>query len=631
VPLRPTLISIAICLSLSACDKAPVNPAEQSQTQATITKPINRSALDGIIDKHTVAFLQQQPTLGTALGLDDTVAGNHRVSLPDYSPSGFDTMRETMRQAATELSALSREDLSVLDRLHLETNQIIDQYYAGDKQFKAGFIDTWGGQIPYVVNQIWSPVMGVPTTMQDQQLVANAEQAEDYLTRLKALTKMVQQVEDKAKSDADSGVVLPENLFPNTLLFLTNFVTPPAEQHALVTSFADKLDALPELNEEQKNGLIERAAQIVQNDIYPQYAQLHSYLTDLQTRAPQGDGIWAQPGGAEFYLHQIKYQADSDLSPQQIHQIGLDEVSRISAEMDQLLSQNGRTEGTVGARMNTLADDPQFIFADSPQGREELLAYLRTQINNVMAVAPSLFATMPSQAVVVKRVPEVSQASAPGGYYSPPSLDGSRPGEFFINLRDMQAVPHFSLKTLVFHEAVPGHHFQIALNMAQTDIGIMRQNAPFNAFAEGWALYAEQVAKEMGMYEGDPWGDLGRLQGELYRAVRLVVDTGLHYKKWSRHEAIDYFHQTTGNALSDVTSEIERYMAMPGQALGYKLGMLKLLQLRELALSELGDKFDIKIFHDLILLPGARPMSLVEGDVRRWIDLVKQQGEIKAS
>jgi uncharacterized protein (DUF885 family) len=624
MPLRPALISIAICLSLSACNKFPTNSAEQPQTQAAV-QPLSRSTLDGIIDRHTKTFLQQQPTLGTALGLDESVAGNHRISLPDYSPSGFNTMRQTMQQAATELSELSREGLSDLDRLHLETNQIIDQYYAGDKQFKGGYIDTWGGQIPYIVNQIWTPVMGVPTTMQDQQLIENAQQAEDYLTRLKALAHLVQQVEDKTKADADSGVVLPANLFPNTLLFLTNFVADPAEQHPLVTSFVDKLDALPELSDEQKNGFIERAAQIVKNDIYPQYAQLRSYLADLQTRAPAGDGIWAQPGGAEFYLHQIKYQADSSLSPEQIHQIGLNEVSRISDEMDRLLSQNGHTEGSVGERMNKLADDPQFIYADSNKGREELLAYLTTQINNVMAMAPSLFATLPKQAVVVKRVPQVTEASAPGGYYSPPSLDGSRPGEFFINLRDMQAVPSFSLKTLVYHEAVPGHHFQIALNMAQTDIGIMRQNAPFNAYVEGWALYAEQVAKEMGMYEGDPWGDLGRLQAELYRAVRLVVDTGLHYKKWSRQEAIDYFHQTTGNALSDVSSEIERYMAMPGQALGYKLGMLKFLELRELAHSELGDKFDIKVFHDLILLPGARPMNLVEADVKRWIDLVKQQ------
>lgn len=183
----------------------------------------------------------------------------------------------------------------------------------------------------------------------------------------------------------------------------------------------------------------------------------------------------------------------------------------------------------------------------------------------------------------------------------------------------MSAVPKFSLKTLTYHEAVPGHHFQIALNMAQQDIGLLRQNAPFNAYVEGWALYSELVATEMGMYENDPFGDLGRLQAELYRAVRLVVDTGLHRKKWTREQAIEYFHMTTGTSMTDVVAEVERYMAWPGQALGYKLGMLQFVELRKLATQALGDKFDIKAFHDLVLLPGARPMSVVREDVMAWI------------
>ena len=204
----------------------------------------------------------------------------------------------------------------------------------------------------------------------------------------------------------------------------------------------------------------------------------------------------------------------------------------------------------------------------------------------------------------------------------PPALDGSRPGVYSINLKDMKAQPSFSLKTLTYHEAVPGQHFQISLNMAQTDIGIMRQNGQFNAFTEGWALYSELVAYEMGMYENDPWGNLGRLQAEVYRAARLVVDTGLHHKRWTREQAIDYFHKTTGTAMSDVKSAIERYMAWPGQALGYKLGMLKIVELRDWAKAELKESFDIKAFHDLVLLPGARPLTVLEQDVKRW---VKQQ------
>jgi len=259
------------------------------------------------------------------------------------------------------------------------------------------------------------------------------------------------------------------------------------------------------------------------------------------------------------------------------------------------------------------------LYEDSDQGRQTLLDDLNVQVQTVMAKAPTFFKTLPSQDVAVKRIPVESQAGEAGGFYTQPSLDGSRGGIYWINLRDMSAVPKFSLKTLTYHEAVPGHHFQIALNMAQQNIGLLRQNAPFNAYVEGWALYAELVAKEMGMYENDPFGDLGRLQAELYRAVRLVVDTGLHRKKWSREQAIDYFHNTTGTSMTDVVAEVERYMAWPGQALGYKLGMLQFVELRDMAKNALGDKFDILAFHDVILLPGARPMSVVKQDVQAWV------------
>lgn len=248
---------------------------------------------------------------------------------------------------------------------------------------------------------------------------------------------------------------------------------------------------------------------------------------------------------------------------------------------------------------------------------------MRGEIGTILQKAPDYFSTIPPQPVEVKRIPKAVEAGAPGGYYNGPSLDGSRPGVFSINLKDMKAVPSFGMKTLTYHEAVPGHHFQIALNMLQTEIGLMRQNASFNGYVEGWALYSELLAYEMGMYKDDPFGDLGRLQAEAYRAARLVVDTGLHYKKWTRDQAITYFADATGTAMSDVVSAIDRYIAWPGQALGYKLGMLKLVELREHAKQQLGDKFDIKAFHDVVLLKGARPMALVEEDIKTWINSLK--------
>ncbi len=312
------------------------------------------------------------------------------------------------------------------------------------------------------------------------------------------------------------------------------------------------------------------------------------------------------------------------MTPDQIHQVGLKEVKRITGEMDRILKAEGYTEGSVGERMTQLNLEDRFLYPNTDQGRAELLAYLNQIIQQISPKMQQQFATSPKYQVEVKRIPIATQDTAGGGYYTQPAMDGSLPGIYWINLRDTKANPKFDLKTLTFHEAIPGHHWQVALNMEQDSLPFLRRIAPYNAYVEGWALYSEQVAYELGMYKDDPFGNLGRLKAELFRAVRLVVDTGLHAKKWSREKAIDYMERITGTEHGDVVSEIERYMVWPGQALGYKLGMLKILSLRELAKKELGDQFDIKQFHDLVLLSGAVPMKVLDLKVKQWINSKKQ-------
>lgn len=614
--MKKTLLALTVIAAITGCAQQQTDTIKES-TPALME--LDRQGLDLIIGKHTDSFISTQPTLATSLGLSKQQAGDFATKLPDYSPSGMQHVQQTMQNAAAALSKVNLNTLSANDKLHTQVNLEIDRYYAGFPQFEAGYIDTWGGHLPYVVSQISGPLMNVPTILQDQQVVKTVQDAQDYLARLQAVAVMADDVYSKVKSDANNGVILPKNLFPKTMTFLNGFVAPQAKSHSLVKAFAGKLKTSEITDQREVKALLTTASNIVDQEIYPAYQRVISLMGSLEAKAPAGDGIWAQPNGAAFYQHAIKYLADSDLTAEQIHNIGLSEVARISKQMNEILTANGRTEGSVGKRMVALAQDPQFLFADSDEGRAELLNFLNQEIETIMVKAPELFATMPKTGVMVKRIPQVIEAGAPGGYYMPPALDGSREGEFAINLRDMTEVPKFSLKTLTYHEAVPGHHFQIALNMEQTDIGLMRQNAPFNAYVEGWALYSELVAMEMGMYKDDEWGNLGRLQAELYRAVRLVVDTGLHHKRWTRQEAIDYFHNTTGTGLSDVTSEVERYMAWPGQALGYKLGMLKFVELRQNARDALGEKFDAKVFHDLILLRGARPMALVESDIEAWV------------
>jgi uncharacterized protein (DUF885 family) len=305
-------------------------------------------------------------------------------------------------------------------------------------------------------------------------------------------------------------------------------------------------------------------------------------------------------------------------SPAALHRIGLAEVDRIQAEMDRLLRAVGHAEGNVGARMSALASDPAQLYADSDAGRQQILVDFKRIIDEVGGGLGDYFDLAPKAPVEVRRVPEFSEKTAPGAYYLAPALDGSRPGVFYVNLRKVDEIPRFGMRTLAYHEAVPGHHFQLSLMQELRGVPTFRRLLPFTAYSEGWALYAEQLAHEAG-FEKDPLDNLGRLQAELFRAVRLVVDTGMHAQRWSRERAIAYMIDTTGMPESDVTAEIERYLVNPGQALSYKVGMLKILELRERARAALGSRFDLRAFHNLVLTGGAMPLAILEQRVDAWI------------
>ncbi|KZN30802.1 DUF885 domain-containing protein [Pseudoalteromonas luteoviolacea] len=613
-------LALAVMIGITGCAQETTSSKMNSGENVASQKSVSRQDVDKVVEHYTREFIAHQPAMATSLKLDSTDYGTYANRLPDYSVAGMQALQIDMERAAEQLKQLQSANLDNKDLLHVQVNEVIARYYAGDKVFAAGYIDTWGGHLPYIVNQISGPLMDVPGVLQNQHGIENEADAKAYIERLGAFAKMVDQVRDKVLADAKRGVILPKPLFPNTLSYLNSYTQPTAQEHVLVTSFGDKLSKLDTLGEQAKDDYVALAAKAMSQKVYPAFKRISNEMAKLEKQASDSVGIWSQPNGEAFYQHAITYLADSDMSAEQIHEVGLAEVERISKRMDEILRANGYTKGSVSERMKQLNEEPRFLFANSDEGREELLEFLRGEIKVINEKAPQYFSTLPPQKVEVKRIPVEVEAGAPGGYYYGPSLDGSRPGVFAINLKDMKAVPSFGLKTLTYHEAVPGHHFQIALNMLQTDIGLMRQNASFNGYIEGWALYSELLAYEMGMYENDPFGDLGRLQAEAYRAARLVVDTGLHFKKWSRDEAIAYFAEATGSAMSDVVPAIDRYIAWPGQALGYKLGMLKFEELRKDAQKALGDKFDMTSFHDEILLKGARPLALVEKDIARWVE-----------
>lgn len=616
---KMSLVAFAVVLGLSGC--AQDKPVTQKHSEVGVSQSnMSRTEINKVVEQYTRQFINHQPALATSLKLPNSEYGDYQTKLPDYSVVGMQALQVDMNAAAQRLAAIQSAISNSDDLLHVKVNEVIARYYAGDKGFSAGYIDTWGGHLPYIVNQLSGPLLDIPNVLKDQHGIESEQDAKDYLARLNAFVEVTKQVASKVTADANKGVILPKVLFPNTLGYLDNFTAPHGAAHPLVTSFKDKLANINDITDKAAADYVAQATQIVEQKLYPEFKNVSAIMHALESKAPEKVGIWAQPNGEAFYQHEITYLADSDMSAEEIHKIGLAEVERISKRMDEILKQNGYSQGSVGERMKQLNEESRFLYADSDEGREALLSFLRGEIATILQKAPDYFSTIPPQPVEVKRIPQAVEAGAPGGYYNGPSLDGSRPGVFSINLKDMKAVPSFGMKTLTYHEAVPGHHFQIALNMLQTEIGLMRQNASFNGYIEGWALYSELLAYEMGMYKDDPFGDLGRLQAEAYRAARLVVDTGLHYKKWTRDQAITYFADATGTAMSDVVSAIDRYIAWPGQALGYKLGMLKLVELREHAKQQLGEKFDIKAFHDVILLKGARPLRLVEEDVNAWVE-----------
>ncbi len=623
--LKNTLLSVFILLVLAACQKQQAEPvAVVESEEPQIVEPVVEEKSDAItplqanFDQSAIALFQARPHYATVLGVEERLTGGaYNDRLDDYSPAAEAKLRKQLRYISQQLANIEVTD--PVDKDNQKVMMNLNRYFSGNEEFTNGYIDLWMGLSPFVVNQINGPLIDVPNYMANNQIINSLKDAEDYLKRLDGFDGFLQGVMAKLSADVEQGWIAPKVILQKTIAGLEAFVEPKSTQHPLYLAFEKQVKLIDGLEVEDQQALLQRAEAYIDNDVYAGYRLLIDSQKQLMDRATSESGIWAQPNGEAYYADAVKMLGDTDLSPEQIHQLGLDEVTRISAEMDAILVANGHTEGTVGVRMLVINDDPQFLYEDSEAGRAEVIADLNGYIDQINLRMPELFATKPPYEVEVRSFPKAREASAPGGQYSSPSLDGSQPGVYWINLRDIKAVPKFDLKTLTYHEANPGHHWQVALNLAQESLPMVRRIAPYNAYVEGWALYSELVAKEMGMYDGDPYGDLGRLKAELFRAVRLVVDTGLHHQKWSREEAIKYMAETTGTVDSDVVAEIERYMVWPGQALGYKMGMIKILELRTMAREALGENFDIKAFHDLVLLGGAVPMAVLEDNVNAWV------------
>jgi uncharacterized protein (DUF885 family) len=404
---------------------------------------------------------------------------------------------------------------------------------------------------------------------------------------------------------------------------MSEFAAKPAAENVLATSFKERAAKIDRLTEAERTNFQTRVESAITNSVYPAYRKLIDYFKGLEPKTTTDDGVWKLPEGEAFYTYALRENTTTALKPDELHQLGLREVARIEGEMRTLLDANGFAGQPIGASMDKLGKDPRFLYPNDDKGRADALAEYKRLLDTATEHCHQLFITFPKAKCDVRRVEQFKEATAPGAYYHPGAMDGTRPGIFFANLRDMNEVPKWSMPTLAYHEGVPGHHWQLSIAQELKGVPQFRKLIPFTAYAEGWALYCEWLAKQAGWYENDPFGDLGRLRDELFRGVRLVVDTGIHAKRWTREQAIAYMRDKTGLGEKEVKSEIERYIVNPGQACAYKVGMLKIQELRARAQNALGEKFDQREFHETVLKNGALPLEILEEQVNDYIQRKK--------
>ena len=567
--------------------------------------------VNNYINKVTFKLAIDSPELLTYLGaIDNTPLDFHSGKLADYT-------KEEEERSIAELRA-ARAGLDAYGPQGLEGQELLTWKIA------AWFFDDLLRQAElrysgYRVNQISGVTVNLPQFLTDTHVIKNEKSVRRYLSRLAEFGRVLRETHERVIDDRANGVIPPDFVIEKALVGMNKFIEGGAEQNPLVTTLKPKLESLEDVDDQTAHQLVVKAAELVSTEVIPGYKAMIMLFESMLPEATHDAGIWRLPNGEAIYAANLRSNTTTQYSPEDIHATGLAEVDRIEGEMLDILDGEGITGASFAERVRSVMEDPAHQFPNTDEGRAEMIAYLEDFDQKVMAIAADYFITIPPQPLEIVRVPEYSQDSSPGGYYNGPALDGSRPGRFYINQKDTADNPRWTLPTLMIHEGSPGHHFQISTSQLIEGVPLLRRLSPFNAFSEGWALYSERIAKtDMGLYDDDPLGDLGRLQAEMFRAVRLVVDTGMHAKKWSREDAIEYMISKTGMTTEEVTREIERYVVWPGQATAYKTGQLALLEMRQDAEEALGERFDLREFHEAVLMNGAMPLDILKDNLAEW-------------
>jgi uncharacterized protein (DUF885 family) len=542
-------------------------------------------------------FVWQSPMICSSLHLLDFRKGQ----LDDFSRQQRARVAQITSDALSTLHGYDRAKMSAEDQLSYD---VMDWFLADLASHSGSFEGS-----PYAFDQLDGIQVALPGFLTSQHTLKSKGDAEAYIARMAASGVAFDQVIERARFDAQRGVIPPRFILKKVRADAQAFVDTPNAENALIKNLHEKF---PDAELEAK------ASARLDDTMRPAFKRFITMIGELLPQTTDDAGVWKLPGGDKIYATFLRTGTASELTAQQIHETGLAQVELIEKEVREILQKRGLATASIGDSLRALAKDPRYLYPVSDEGRRQMIADFQSIIDDIDKKTAPLFHDRPAVGVKAEAVPAFRSKTAPGGQYFAPPLDNSRPATFFANVADIGAMPKFAMRTLAYHEGIPGHHFQIVVARQQKNLPMFRQLVPFNAYSEGWALYAEQLAAENG-FEDDPLDRLGFLEGQLLRAARLVVDTGLHAKHWTREQAIAYMTAHTGQPETDIVIEVERYIVWPGQACGYMVGKLKILELRDRAQKELGPKFDLRAFHDVILESGALPMPLLDRVVTQWI------------
>ena len=619
--MRKSLIALAVAGFITGCGPAQQAPSQQQDTtpstEVVTQQQSETERLNQWFEDKYEQQLQQSPLQMTFLGRKDKYD-----QVDDTSVAAEDEQLAWLAATVAELK--SSFDYAKLD---LEAQTSYDIWVYQYEQAKQG--------VPFRKNAyIFTQMQGIhamlPQIMINFHKVDTAEDMQAYVKRIEGISRAISQLLQRAQDNATHDVRPPKFAYVGVLEQINNLINgapfTDAEQDIPLWSDAKgKIDALvkaDKLSDEQAQQLTEQTRSALQSHFLPAYTALKQWLEQDVAKSDQiATGVGKQTDGKAFYDYRLKVSTTTDLTAEQIHQIGLDEVARLTKEMIAIKDKVGFT-GDLKAFFKFIKDDDQFYYPDTDEGREGYLEDSRQYLAFINQKLPEYFGILPKADLIVKRVEPFREQPGAAQHYFPGTPDGARPGIYYAHLSDMRSMPKNEMEAIAYHEGNPGHHMQISIAQELTSVPTFRTQAGFTAYVEGWALYSELLAKEMGAYQ-NPYSDFGRLITEMWRAVRLVVDTGLHSKGWTEQQAIDYFLEKTPIAEGAVISEVRRYIVWPGQATAYKIGMIKILELRAKAQQQLGDKFDIRAFHDTILGGGALPLNVLEKRVDNWVASVK--------